>query len=141
MSTVEVEGAVLVEFTNIDASACTLVRSLMFMHEQPASVLVSGKATELFPHTLLRLPVARVPCLPGSAHDGRGPLLFSPRQSGDGCRRLLRADRPLRWTLPGALVLHCGSDHHIHQRPLSINVALHALARQLSQRQEREWFQ
>ena len=56
MSTVEVEGAVLVEFTSIDASACTLVRSLMFMHEQPASVLVSRKAAELFPHTLLRLP-------------------------------------------------------------------------------------
>ena len=76
MSTVEVEGAVLVEFTSIDASARTLVRSLMFIHEQPASILVSRKATELFPHTLLRLPVALVPCLPGSAHDGRGPSLF-----------------------------------------------------------------
>lgn len=75
MSIVEVEGAVLVEFTRIDASACTLVHSLMFMHEQPASVLVSRKAAELFPHTLLRLPVARVPCLPGSAHHGRRPLL------------------------------------------------------------------
>jgi hypothetical protein len=43
VSTVEVEGAVLVEFTRIDASACTLIGSLMFMHEQPASVLVSRK--------------------------------------------------------------------------------------------------
>src|SRR5579864_8730116 len=67
----------LVEFTSIDAFAYTLVHSLLFMNEQPASVLVSTKATELFPHTLLRLPVARLPCLPGSAHDGRGPSLFS----------------------------------------------------------------
>ena len=47
MSTVEVGGAVLVEFTNIDASACTLVRLLMFIHEQPASVAVSRRAAEL----------------------------------------------------------------------------------------------
>jgi hypothetical protein len=41
VSTVEVEGAVLVEFTSIDASACTLVHSLCMSKQR--RYLLAGK--------------------------------------------------------------------------------------------------
>lgn len=47
---VEVEGAVLVELTSVDASARIIARSFMFMREQPASLLLAGELLN-FPRT------------------------------------------------------------------------------------------